>query len=334
MKKKIIIIALSSLFLIIAGLLFFYSPILPRNKQPLIEKTKTMKVGYLPVLANLPLFVALKNNYFEKYNLQVEAIEAQSPNHIIEGIIAGKLDGAGILAYPLLFAAEEKYPGELKLFASSDETTENFVSAILVKEGSEIYTMEDLKNKKIGVYTGLVQVLFLKGIIAGAGMDPENDIEIIQIAPRLQLQGLKTGYYDALSTVEPFPTIAAHKKIGRVLIENPRVKNIQNPFPSVATPISAKFIENHSDTARAYLQAYRDAINFIRSNPEQSKLYLTEYTPIDKDIAKNVRLFKFNQFGEEDRNNIQKYADWMVEKKLLKEKIDVYSMFGDIELIQ
>jgi NitT/TauT family transport system substrate-binding protein len=298
------------------------------------EAVGSMEVGYLPVLVNLPLFTALENGYFEKYGLTVEAVEAQSPNHIVEAIVAGNLDGAGVLAYPLLFAAEAEHPGSIKLFASGDEVDDRFVSAILVREDAGIEKVEDLKGKKIGVYTGLVQVLFLKSILIGMGLDPERDVEIVEIAPNLQLQGLEAGHYEALSTVEPFQTIAASQGIGRVLVENPRVRYVQNPFPSVATPLSAEFIEKRPEAARAYLLAYRDAIDFIKDHPEEAKAYLAKFTPISQDIARNVRLLRFNQFGEEDRANVQRNADWMFEQGLLSRSIDIDAMFGDPALLR
>ncbi len=320
MNKKIAIGAIA-VVLIIALYLFYQ----PADTEP------AMTVGYLPVLVNLPLFVALEQGYFSQQGIVVEAVEAQSPNHVVEGIISGHLDGAGILAYPILFAAEEKYPGELKLFASTDETNNEYVAAIIVRNDSGIKDIADLEGKRVGVYTGLVQVLFLKGILAGMGFDPEY-VEIVQISPRLQLQGLEAGQYDALSTVEPFVTIARNKNIGRVLVSNPRVVYIQEPFPSVATPLSAEFIEEHPDIAKAYLLAYRDAVEYIRQYPVEAKGVLAKYTPIEEAVAQDVRLPRFNQYGEEDRENVQKYADWMLENGLLEKRINVTSLFGTMIL--
>lgn len=330
MKKKTIIISLA-LLLLITGI-FLWQVKTPTGM--VVEEQLTMRVGYLPLVANLPLFVALEEDYFEDYGLELETIEAQSPNHIVEAIVSGNLDGAGILADPILFFAEEKFPGEMKLFSTGDETRKNFVASIIVKEDSDIKNIEDLKGKKIGVYTGLVQVLFLKSIVAGMGFDPEKDIEIVQISPRLQLQGFEAGQYDVLSTVEPFPTIARNKGLGRVLVENPRVKYIMEPFPSIATPISTEFIEEHPEAVRAYVLAYNDAIEFIRKNPKKSAVHLAKYTPVTEEIAEEVNYMRFNKFGEQDIDNIQKYADWMLEKGLLKKRVDVDSMFGDLALIE
>lgn len=328
-KNKIItIIIIAILF---GALLSLYQHL--STGERITEQLSTMRVGYLPVVVNLPLFVALENHYFEKYNLKVEAIEAQSPNQIIDAIISGNLDGAGVLADNILFAAEAQYPGEIKLFQTADETADEYVASILVQNTSEIKSPQDLIGKKIGVYSGLVQVLFLKSIIIGMGYN-YSDVTIIEIAPNLQLQGLEAGQYDALSTVEPYVTIAKNKNIGKVLISNPRVKYIQNPFPSVATPISNDFLTTNKKESTAYIKAIDDAIDFIRKKPENAKLYLSKYTPTGEDIALEVTMPKFNKLGEHDLENMQKYADWMLDNKLLKKKIKVDSMFENAETLR
>lgn len=327
MNRKLLIVVLS-VILIFAGIWYGLSS---KNGAELQE---VARIGYVPVAANLPLFVALENKYFEEYDLKVEVTEAQSPNHIVEGMLANRLDGAGVLAYPILFTADEKNPGMFKLFASGDETDQEYVSSIIVKKDSPLTKPEDIKGKKIGVYTGLVQVLFLKSIVAGMGMDPEKDVQIVEIEPRLQLQGLESGLYDALSTVEPFPTVAKEQGLARVLIENARVTYIQNPFPSVGVPLNSNYASNHPKAAKAYALAMRDAINFIRANPEKAKSYMVKYTPTSQAAAVKSNILRYSHLGEEDVVGIQKNADWMLEKGLIKQKIDARSLFSDANLLK
>lgn len=294
---------------------------------------KKLTTAYLPLTANLPLFVALENGYFKSQGIEVEAIEATSPNDIVTGIVSGDIDFAAVLAYSILFPAAIRYPGTFKLYSSSEETSERYTSSIITNSNSSIDSYEDLRGKKIGVYTGLVQINFLRAILAGMGID-ESDIEIIQISPRLQIQGLVSGEYDALSTTEPTVNIARLKGIAKVVSENPRVRYIMCPFPSTAAPISTKLLAEDPSAARGVVKALEMAIDFINSNSDDAKKTLIKYTPIPTDISDKVladlKLFKYCKLGEENRLNVQRFADFLHDAGIISERIkDVNMLFGD-----
>lgn len=333
MDKKILVFGLAAVVLAAALFVFVTMP-QQTGLATLQGQTETMRVGYVPLVVNLPLFVALEEGFFEKHGLKVEAVEAQSPNLIVDGIVSGKLEAAGVLGYPVIFAAEQQNPGELKIFQSGDETAENFVSAMVIPVDSRISSIEDLKGKRIGVWSGLTQVVFTKGILIGMGLDPEKDVTIVEVEPRLQVSGLAAGQFDVLSTAEPYPTIAVGKEVAQIWIENPRVKYIQDPFPSVAVPVSAEFLEKNPAAVKAYLLALQDAVEFIRQNPEKAKSDLVKFTQIPKELASKVHILRFNKFGEEDQSNVQKNADWLFEHGLLKKRIDVTTIFGDPTFLQ
>ncbi len=305
-----------------------------KSEQPATIR-KTLTAAYLPLTANLPLFVALDNGFFEQNGIKVNVIEATSPNDIITGIVSGKVDFAAVLAYSLLFPAATRYPGEFKFFSSSEETLDKFTSSIIAMKDSPINTYQDLKGKKIGVYIGLVQINFLKAILAGMGIK-ESEVEIVQISPRLQIQGLVSGEYDALSSTEPTINIAKLKGIAKVVSESPRVKFIMNPFPSTASVISTRLLKEDPEAASAVVRALNMAIDLINSDPEKAKRSLLNYTPIPKDIAdellKGLKLFKYTKLGEENRLNVQRFADFLYEKGIMKKRVeDVNMLFGDYE---
>lgn len=297
-----------------------------------------LTTAYLPITANLPLFVALDHGLFEKYGLKVKAIEATTPNDIITGIVSGNIDFADVLAYTLLFPASQQFPSTFKLFGSTEETESQFTSSIIALTKSSIESEHDLKGKKIGVYTGLVQVNFLKAILVGIGIS-EKEVEIVEISPRLQIQGLVSGQYDALSSTEPTTNIAVEQGIAKVVVANPRVKYIMAPFPSTAFPISTKLLSENPEAARAVVWALDDAIDFINENRNVAVQSLANYTPIPKDntqeILGTLKLFRYNKIGEENRLNVQRFADYMFEIGLLKKPIeDVNQLFGDRELVK
>ncbi len=303
-----------------------------------IQKTlKKLTAAYLPLTANLPLFVALDQGYFEKHGITVKAIEATSPNDIVTGLVAGKVDFAAVLAYSIIFPAAIRYPGQFKLFSSSEETIDHFTSSIIVKKDSPIKTYQDLRGKRIGVYTGLVQINFLKAILAGMGIAPD-EVDIIEISPRLQIQGLISDQYDALSSTEPTVNIAQIQGLARAVERNPRTRFIMCPFPSTAACLSTRLLEENPEAANGVVEALNMAIDFINSHPEQAKRSLPKYTPIPKQdeekVLADLKLFKYCKLGEENRLNVQRFADFLFEKRILRERIDdVNKLFGDYAMV-
>ena len=307
----------------------------PTKSTNSMPTTRTLKAAYIPLTANLPLFVAIEEGFFKQNGLDVEAIEATSPNHILTGIVSGKIDFAACLAYSLLLPAANRYPGKFKLFSSYEETSRHFTSSIIAKIDSPINSYEDLRGKKIGVYTGLVQTNFLKAMLIGMGIDP-REVEIVEISPRLQIQGLVSDQYDALSSTEPTTNIARLQGIAKVVVENPRAKYITRPFPSAAATIPTRLLEEEPEVAKAIIRSLNMAVDFINLHPDEAKETLPKYTPIPKEIENEVlrdlKLFKYCKLGEENRLSVQRFADFLFEKGIMNKRIDdVNVLFGDSE---
>ena len=293
---------------------------------------QTVKTAYVPLTANLPLFVALKQGFFKQNGLNVEASEATTPNDIVAALTAGKIDFAPVLAYTIIFPAAEQFPGTFKLFSSTEETESNYTASIIAKKDSPINYYQDLRGKKIGVYGGLVQVNFLKSVLIGMKINLD-EVKIVEINPRLQIQGLLAGEYDALSTTEPTSNIAFLGDQVKLVVDNPRVKFIMSPFPSTAAVLSTKFINENKLAAEAIVYSLNQAIDFINSNPVEAKKALLDFTPIPASSADAVladlKLFHYAKLGEENRPQVQKFADYMFKNKLLKSPLEVNSLFGD-----
>lgn len=302
--------------------------------QPIAPQqiTQVVKTAYVPLTANLPLFVALEQGFFKQNGLNVEASEAASPNDIVAALVSGKIDFAPGLAYTILFPSAVQYPETFKLFSSSEETEINYTASIITKKDSSINSYQDLRGKKIGVYGGLVQVNFLKAILVGMKIDL-NEVKIVEINPRLQIQGLLANEYDALSTTEPTSNIALLGGQTKLVSDNPRVKYIMSPFPSTAATLATKFIRENPTAARAVVHSLNQAIDFINNNPTEAKKSLLKYTPIPTEssnqILADLKLFHYAKLGEENHVQVQKFADYLFENKLLKTKIDVNTIFGD-----
>lgn len=294
--------------------------------QPQLEK---VKVGYQQVSYYLPAFVAKEKGFFEEQGLDVEMVQFKGTNQVVDAAIQGKIDyGAG--GYSTVFAAEAASPGQLKVFGRAVETEagEKYQNFLLVPKNSSVQDIMDLKDGIIGTYTGTTQLLWLRLMLPKVGLDPEKDVQIMQVAPELQVNALAAGQFEALFTIEPYATIAVEKGVARVLIGNMRGKYIWDPFP--AGPVgffSAKYLKENPAKAEKIKAAVEKAVDYINAHESEAKALLPKYTPLDASIAAKVKLYKFDNDDSVYRDYVQKLADLLYEGKEIKKRIDTSALF-------
>ncbi|HIH47711.1 TPA: ABC transporter substrate-binding protein, partial [Candidatus Woesearchaeota archaeon] len=119
---------------------------------------RAIRIGDLPVVHGLPLYVALEKGYFEQEGLQVERVRFDAPNQIIDALLQDKIDlGSPSLALGITGIANSKNPGKLKIYAVSGGSDANPNENLLVPLDSTINSIEDLKGKKLGILGGTIQ---------------------------------------------------------------------------------------------------------------------------------------------------------------------------------
>ncbi|MCJ7457951.1 MAG: ABC transporter substrate-binding protein [candidate division Zixibacteria bacterium] len=316
--RTVIFITGLIVFLVLVSLLILS---LIQQKPPL-----KARIAYVPFSSCLPFFVALENGYFEKRGIDVEPIKTGNANEAINSLIAGKVEGTIGLGLTTLFSVEQATAGQFKIYLPSVETKTKYVTFLLVPKDSPITSIAELKGKRIGTYSGTSQLLVLK-LFLQRFMNPDKDVQIIQVSPELQAQALMAGQFDALFTIDPYATIVIEKGFTKVLMENPRVEHILNPFPAGANAFSLKFINENPAAVEKIVAALEEAIDFIRKNEKDAKKVLPKYTPLEDAISQKSHLYEWWKMNEVDEDVIQKYADLLFEGKELKKRIEVSTLF-------
>ena len=302
MKKTTIAISVLAAIIIIVGAIFIFSP----NQK--VQEKEIVKIGYLPITASLPLFVAQENGYFQEEGLEAELVKAETSNIIMESLVSGNLDLTSAVAYSTLFPVESTAPGNFVVFSGVSETDDIFANFLLVKQDSDIQTVSDLKGKRIVTRSGAAMKTYTSLVLEKFGLSL-TDVELQQVAPSLLVSTFNSPEVDAIYDVEPAMTVILESGNGKILEENPRVKYVLNPFPVAGTVFSTKFMENNPTTAEKIIKITEKAIDYINQNPETAKQLLTKYTPLNSDIASKTRLYKFDKLADIDKGSVQKLAD-------------------------
>jgi len=325
MKNKKIVLGL--ILIILAMAIGGYSLANKQNKTDIKEEAIKVKIGYLPVIHNLPLFLAASQNYFKDAGLDVELVKFESPNQIIDALINGSIDICGPSgALGITGIADFKNPGKMKIYAVSGEMTDNSSENIIVPKDSSLKSIADLKGKKLGILAGTIQWRTIaRELLSQNGLDMDKDLTIVELALPLQVQALSSEQIDALLALEPISTTAVEKSGAKILVKSPVKQYIADPAWLGAGVINVEFSQNHPQTAQKALAVLDRAIDEVNQNPEASRQYLKNYTSLTDDLIAKVPPVDFktcNSLNQQDKDAIKKFFGIFTKYKVIDGEIN------------
>lgn len=304
------------------------------KRQPGSDGTK-VRVGYIPFSNCLPFFVAVEQGYFQRRGVQVEPVKCNDSSEALNALLAGQVDALAGITFSSYWAAEQEEAGRLKLFLQHYEKPDDPFSYLLVRKDSDITDPSQLRGKKVGTYTGVSQLLYLRLFLKKLNMEPDKDVQVLQVGSSMQIQALQADQFDALFTVEPYGSIAVLKGIAKVLVASPRTRYIQDPFWGGASAVTTVYLNKNKETVSKLYEAMAEGVRFIREDTEISKSYLPKYTPLEPPVASKSGLYKWVLLDEKfPMDGLQELADVMVSEGVLRNKVNVAAMLlgpGDLE---
>lgn len=229
-----------------------------------------------------PLSLIIKEQGWleETFGDDVEVTWTQSlgSNKANEGLLAGALDVGSTAGSAALLARANGSPIQTIDIYSQPEW-----AALVVAEGSDIDSVDDLRGKTIAVTIGTDPYFFLLQTLdeAGIGLDEVN-VQNLQHADGGA--ALLNGTVDAWSGLDPM--MAANEiNSGAELF----YRNIDfNTYGFLNATES--FIADHPDLAQAVVDAYEKARAWFLENPEEAAALLAEVAGIDLAVAEKVLL--------------------------------------------
>lgn len=289
------------------------------------KKPEKVRIGYLPITLTLPFFVAMEKGYFTEAGLKVEPIKYTTADQLTNALLAGNIDITANTSMSTFMTTFEESPDFAKIYMVSIHDPENYLDALLVRKGSGIKRVEDLKGKKIGMFPGSTNVIYLS-IALSNYLNPEADVEMVQLPPQTHIEALASGQVDALYTLEPLVTVAIIKGIGEMLIQGSNSTYIVNPFPGGTYVVSTEFYRKHKNTAKRMISAIYRAVDFVRTDEMEARNYYEKYTPIKGDVALKTHTGAWWKLDEVQKDKVQELADVLYENKMLKKSAstDVY----------
>ncbi len=288
-----------------------------------------VRIGYLPIAADLPLFVAGQQGYFAKHGIEVEMTRFESSPLMGTAFVNNSLDAAASISATVAFSTESRDPGKFRIFMVDANTPESPLSAMLTMPSSGIKRVEDLKNKKVGIFPGSNAAMVFGLVFKKHGIDPKKDLTLVELPASSQLQALAGGQIDALCTWEPIATQAVldYKAVNF----NPAAveREVINPYNAGVWLLSVDYTQKHPDASRRLIEAFDESLDYMRTNPGEAKKALLKYTSIAPHVADKMEITRFWKVSEVRNDVFQRFAEIVHEGGLISKRIDAPALLLD-----
>lgn len=238
--------------------------------------------------------LAIDNGFFEQEGLKADLVVFDSGTRQSAAIMSGggtvgpiglihtiKASAAGgdLIAISRLFDVLDVF-----IIVSNDALMKTGITAAMPIDEK----VRRLRGLRIGITgPGSTVDTSVRALFKARGIDPDKEVQLLPLgAPANMIAAMEKGATDAFAYPAPWPTIAANRGLGKVVIDPfvdqiPEIKGV--PFNIVAA--GRETVAKNPELVRKIVRAYTRAMKFARDNPEEAKRMIRKRFP---DLDDNV----------------------------------------------
>lgn len=192
-----------------------------------------------------PFYLSSEQQRFNRK--QIRLVEFGSAVDVMDALRQGRLEGGGLTLDEALLLTAEGIDLTVVLVCDQSE------GADVVMANPDIQQLKDLQGKRIAAETSAVGALMLESTLQAAGLTMD-DIHLVSLEPREQLQAFEHGQLDAAVTFEPYKSQLARQG-AHVLFSS---KELPGQILDVLV-VRTDVLDQHSSALRQLLVAYFEA---------------------------------------------------------------------------
>lgn len=191
---------------------------------------------------------------FAPQNTSYEIVLFENSPDIKNALASGAID-LGVLGAPAMLAgiAAEQ---DVRILASAADGGSGFVGR------PEIRTPQDLRGKKIGFPAGSSQEIALKLTLRANGLDPDTDVQLVNLAYSDMASAYSAGRVDAFLSAEMGVSIARQAGAHQI------VSAYDTPIgaTNIVFGGNGRFLDEQGDRARDAVMAFTRAIDAMKGD--------------------------------------------------------------------
>jgi len=230
------------------------------SAAPAGSNSNKIRVGYIGLTCEAPIFAAVERGFFKEEGLVVELLRCQWAQY--KDVLA--LGGFDITHHLVMYFLK---PIEQGLDVKFTGGIHRGCLRVQAAAKGNIHTIEDLRGKRIGVPgMGTPPFIFANRVLGAHGIDASKDIQW-KVFPAGELGlAMDKGLVDAVADSEP---------IGSLLLADGKVRNIADqatdaPYKDeycCAVIVNGKFLKENPKAAAAATRAMLKAAKWVDTNP-------------------------------------------------------------------
>jgi ABC-type nitrate/sulfonate/bicarbonate transport system substrate-binding protein len=220
-----------------------------------------------------------EHGFFTKHGLNMTMLYVTSGVITSQTITSGAVQVATTTATDALGAMAAGSPMKI-IMVNIDQFQHVFVAR------PEIKSHKDMKGKKVAVSRyGAFSDIQTRFLVRQWGMDPEKDVQILQIGnSAARSAALASGGVDGAIVSPAFVPVA--KKIGLNVIFD--LATIKGKFASQIMVAHDQFIKERPEVLKLVVAGFLDGIRHWKSQPDVAKAYLRKYYKVSDADIENI----------------------------------------------
>lgn len=283
------------------------------------SQVQKLRLGVIPTVDNLPMYVAVQEGHTEKHGVEVELVPFQSALERDAALQAESLDGElNDMISASLLNKDAKRIQIVRILLQA--TSARPMMVVLASPNSTIATPTDLKNVEIGISKNSVIEFATDRMLATEGLQQSEiaKIEITQIAVRAEM--LAKDQIKAATLPEPLASLAVLQG-ARVVLDDRETQ-----FGHSVISMRRAVIESNPEGVRRYLLAHEDAVKQINANPDAYRDLMIETGRVPEALRPTIKIPIYPTAGVPTQERIGDVMDWLVSKELLPAAISYDEM--------
>ena len=289
------------------------------QKMTPLHEIGTIHVGYVPVFAGAPIFIALDKGYFAEQGLDVELHSFRSGALMAAPLSTGQLDAGFGQVGPEFFNAVNQGM-DIRAVATGFSQPPGFGSVpLLVRrdlfESGEVTGVNNLKGRKVAInLERSIAEYLLAEALAQANLSV-NDVQIVTLPFPEMVAAFANNAIDAAILPHPLAAMAIHQKTAAVLMKGDQVSD--NSQVAIISFGHRLLQPEYFEMGVRFMMAYLKGISDISGDNWQqgeNVAIISKYTNVPAPVVQNSVPPFFELDGSIHAESLEKSQQYYFER--------------------